>query len=133
MINKELGLALDAIIKDAKKRRHEYLTAEHILFALIHDELGIDIITGCGGDVARIKLNIEAFFDKNIPVLPPGSSSNPVPAAGFQRVIHKAIVHVQSADKAEVEAGICWRRFMANRILSPHIFWSRKASRGLMC
>ena len=51
MINKELGLALDAIIKDAKKRRHEYLTAEHILFALIHDELGIDIITGCGGDV----------------------------------------------------------------------------------
>ncbi len=59
MINKELGLALDAIIKDAKKRRHEYLTAEHILFALIHDELGIDIITGCGGDVARIKQNIE--------------------------------------------------------------------------
>ena len=105
MINKELGLALDAIIKDAKKRRHEYLTAEHILFALIHDELGIDIITGCGGDVARIKQNIEAFFDKNIPVLPPGSSSNPVPAAGFQRVIHKAILHVQSADKAEVEAG----------------------------
>jgi ATP-dependent Clp protease ATP-binding subunit ClpA len=40
MINKELSLVLDATFKDAKNRRHEYLTAEHILFALIHDELG---------------------------------------------------------------------------------------------
>lgn len=105
MINKELSLVLDAIIKDAKKRRHEYLTAEHILFALIHDELGIDVITGCGGDVTRIKEAIEVFFARNIPVLPPGQSSNPVPALGFQRVIQRAIIHVQSAEKAEVEAG----------------------------
>jgi len=105
MINKEFSLALDAIIKDAKNRRHEYLTAEHILFALIHDELGIDIITGCGGNVGSIKGKIETFFAKNIPVLPPGKRSNPVPALGFQRVIQRAIIHVQSAEKAEVEAG----------------------------
>jgi len=105
MINKELSQMLDAIIKDAKKRRHEYLTAEHILYALIHDELGIDIVTGCGGDVGRIKENIEAFFAKNIPIIPPGKSSNPMPALGFQRVIQQAIIHVQSAEKAEVEAG----------------------------
>ncbi len=88
-----------------KKRRHEYLTAEHILYALIHDELGIDIITGCGGDVGRIKEAIEAFFAKNMPVLPPGKRSDPMPALGFQRVIQQAIIHVQSAEKAEVEAG----------------------------
>ena len=105
MINKELSLALDATFKDAKNRRHEYLTAEHILFALIHDELGIDIITGCGGDVGRIKEAIEAFFLKNIPLLPPDRNSNPLPALGFQRVIQRAIIHVQSAEKAEVEAG----------------------------
>ena len=105
MINKELSLILDAIFKDAKNRRHEYLTAEHILFALLHDELGIDIITGCGGDVGRIKEAIEAFFSKNIPLLPPDKNSNPVPALGFQRVIQRAIIHVQSAEKTEVEAG----------------------------
>jgi ATP-dependent Clp protease ATP-binding subunit ClpA len=105
MINKELSLALDAIFKDAKNRRHEYLTAEHILFALTHDELGIDIITGCGGDVGRIKEAIEAFFSKNIPLLPPDMNSNPLPALGFQRVIQRAMIHVQSAEKAEVEAG----------------------------
>jgi ATP-dependent Clp protease ATP-binding subunit ClpA len=105
MINKELSLALDAIIKDAKARGHEYLTAEHILFALIHDELGIDIITGCGGNVIRIKEALEAFFAKNMPILPQGKNANPVPALGFQRVIQRAITHVHSAEKPEVEAG----------------------------
>jgi ATP-dependent Clp protease ATP-binding subunit ClpA len=105
MINKELSLVLDAIFKDAKNRRHEYLTAEHILYALLHDELGINIITGCGGNVARIKDTIESFFAKNIPVLPPGNSPDPMPALGFQRVIQRAIIHVQSAEKSEVEAG----------------------------
>ncbi|HNX15688.1 MAG TPA: ATP-dependent Clp protease ATP-binding subunit ClpA [Oscillospiraceae bacterium] len=105
MINKELSLMLDATFQDAKNRRHEYLTTEHILFALVHDELGIDIITGCGGDVVRIKEAIEAFFARNIPTLPPGKSSEPVPALGFHRVIQRAITHIQSAEKAEVEAG----------------------------
>ena len=105
MINKELSLVIDAIIRDAKKRRHEYLTAEHILFALIHDETGIDIIAGCGGDVTRLKQAIESFFTKNIPLVPQGKNTNPIPAIGFQRVIQRAINHVHSAEKAEVEAG----------------------------
>ncbi|MBN1365923.1 MAG: ATP-dependent Clp protease ATP-binding subunit ClpA [Syntrophaceae bacterium] len=105
MINKELNLFLDAIIRYARKRRHEYLSAEHILYALVHDEVGIDIITGCGGDVTRIKEAIESFFAKNIPVLSPGKGSNPVPTVGFQRVIERAINHVHSAEKAEVESG----------------------------
>ena len=105
MINRELGLALDAIIKDAKTRRHEYLTAEHILFALAHDEHGIDIITGCGGNVLRIKAAVEDFFEKHVPKLPVGANSNPVVSMGFQRVIQRAISHVHSAERAEVEAG----------------------------
>ncbi len=105
MINKELSLALDAIIKDAQNRRHEYLTAEHILFALLHDESGIEIISGCGGDVMRIREAIESFFTKSIPVLPTGKTSSPIPTLGFHRVIQRAIQHVQSAEKSEVEAG----------------------------
>ena len=105
MINKELSIVLDAIIRDASKRRHEYLTAEHILYALLHDEAGIDIIIGCGGDIERLKQAIEAFYSKSIPVLPAGKRANPQPALGFQRVIERAIHHVHSAEKAEVEAG----------------------------
>jgi ATP-dependent Clp protease ATP-binding subunit ClpA len=105
MINKELGFAIDAIIHDAKIRRHEYLTAEHLLFALIHDERGIDIITGCGGNILRIKASLESFFEKNIPRVPEGSDINPSAASGFQRVIQRAIGHVHSAEKEEVDAG----------------------------
>jgi len=105
MINKELSLVLDAIIRDAKNRRHEYLTAEHILFALLHDEIGSDIIAGCGGDVIRLKQAVESFFTNNVPLLPAGKTTNPVPAIGFQRVIQRAINHVHSAEKAEVESG----------------------------
>jgi ATP-dependent Clp protease ATP-binding subunit ClpA len=105
MINKELGLAIDAIIHDAKIRRHEYLTAEHLLFALIHDEQGIDIITGCGGNILRIKASLESFFEKNIPQIPEGPDVNPTAAIGFQRVIQRAIGHVHAAEKEEVDAG----------------------------
>ncbi len=105
MINKDLGLALDAIIKDAKIRRHEYLTAEHILFALTHDERGIDIIKGCGGNILRIKASLEDFFEKHVPKLPAGIKSNPVVSMGFQRVIQRAISHVHSAERDEVDAG----------------------------
>jgi len=105
MINKELSLVLDAIVRDAVRRRHEYLTAEHILFALVHDETGRAIITGCGGNVDAIKEELESFFANNIPVLPPGEPGSPEPAAGFQRVIQRAVNHVHSAEKAQVEAG----------------------------
>jgi ATP-dependent Clp protease ATP-binding subunit ClpA len=105
MINRELGMALEAVINDAKIRRHEFLTAEHILFALLHDERGMDVITGCGGNVLRIKTSIESFFEKNVPKLPEGAHSVPSAAVGFQRVIQRAISHVRSAEKAEVDAG----------------------------
>lgn len=105
MINKELSLVLEATFKDAKNRRHEYLTAEHILYALIHNDLGVEIIAACGGDIHRIKEALEDFFSKNIPLLPAGKKADPAAAIGFQRVIERAINHVQSAEKAEVEAG----------------------------
>ena len=47
MINKELEITIEAVVRDAEARRHEYLTVEHILFAILHDEWGIDIITSC--------------------------------------------------------------------------------------
>ena len=105
MINKELGLTLDAIIKDARSRRHEYLTAEHLLFAVIHDETGIDIITGCGGNVLKIKAALEEFFDKNIPRQAEKNTANPMPTVGFQRVIQSALNHIHSAEKSEVDSG----------------------------
>ena len=67
MINKELELSIEATIREAETRRHEYLTVEHILFAVLHNDWGIDIISNCGGNITKLKALLEDFFDKNIP------------------------------------------------------------------
>lgn len=105
MINKGLELTLEAAIRDAQKNRHEYLTVEHILLAVLHDDRGIEIISNCGGDVGRIKAQLELYFDAEIPKLPSDADSNPKPTVAFQRVIQRALNHVQSAEKHEIDAG----------------------------
>lgn len=105
MISKELELTLEATVRDARARNHEYLTVEHILFALLHDEWGIEVITNCGGSVERIKSSIEEFFDKNVPRLHSNSDPYTQPTIGFHRVLQKAMNHVQSAGREEADAG----------------------------
>lgn len=105
MINKELELTLEATIRDAKSRRHEYLTVEHILYAVLHDETGIGIITNCGGDVPRLKGALDRYFSEDLPKLEKKSDVFPNPTPGFQNVIRRALVHSHSAAKEETDAG----------------------------
>ncbi len=105
MINKELELTIEATIRDARARNHEYLTIEHILFAVLHDERGIEIIRACGGDVSSLKSSLVSFFEKDVPKIRKDDDLYPRPTVGFQKVIQRAIVHTQSAEKGETDAG----------------------------
>jgi len=105
MINKEFEIALDATIREARNRHHEYLTVEHILFAVIHDELGMDIIAGCGGDISRIKASLEKFLVENVPRIKDDADLYPQPTIGFQKVFQRALLHSGSASKKETDAG----------------------------
>ena len=105
MISKELEITIEAIVRDAENRRHEYLTVEHILFAILHDERGIDIISGCGGDVSRLKERLRDFFEKEIPRVPQNSEGYPQPTIAFRRVFQNALNHVRTAEKKEADAG----------------------------
>ena len=105
MISKELEITIQATIREAKGLRHEYLTVEHILYAVIHDEWGIDIITACGGNVLRIKAMLEEYLARHIPKVPGSDEMHPHPTKAFQRVVQRALVHVQSAEKKEVDSG----------------------------
>ncbi len=108
MINKELEITIEATVRDAESRRHEYLSVEHILFAILHDEWGIEIITNCGGNIEDLKAMLEDFFDKNIPKLPLDAQKDenlPEPTIAFRRVFQTAIAHVTSAEKPEADAG----------------------------
>ena len=102
MISKELSATLGFAVREAKKRRHEYVSVEHILFALLYDQTGIEIIENCGGNVETILNNIEHFFEEKIEKIPDGSEYVLQQTIGFQRVIQRAVSHARSADKTEV-------------------------------
>jgi len=105
MISKELSETLGFAVKEAKKRRHEYVCVEHVLYAILHDDSGVDIIENCGGDVDKLKELIEKFFSERIEHIPEGSEYVLQQTIGFQRVIQRAVNHARSAEKQEVAVG----------------------------
>ena len=105
MINKEFELTIEAMIRDAKTRSHEYLTLEHVLYAVLHDEFGSEIIAACGGDVSELKLSIDTYLDESVPKTEEGTTLYPQPTVGFQKVFQRALLHSESASKEETDAG----------------------------
>jgi len=102
MISKELSATLGFAVKEAKRRRHEYVSIEHILFAILNDPNGIEIIENCGGDVDNLLDALESFFDEKIERIPEGNDYVLQQTIGFQRVIQRAVNHARSAEKQEV-------------------------------
>ena len=101
-ISRELGVTLDLAFDEAKRRRHEFLCLEHVLYALLFDEVVANIIRHCAGDVEALKRELEVFFSNNMEQLPEGSEVEPQQTVGFQRVVQRAAAHVQSAGKEEI-------------------------------
>ena len=102
MINKELSATLGFAVKEAKRRRHEYVSIEHILFAILNETTGIEIIENCGGDVENLLDSLESFFEEKIERIPEGDDYILQQTIGFQRVIQRAVNHARSAEKQEV-------------------------------
>ena len=102
MISKELSATLGFAVKEAKKRRHEYVSIEHILFAILNDPNGVEIIENCGGDVENLLDALENFFQEKIERIPEGNDYVLQQTIGFQRVIQRAVNHARSAEKQEV-------------------------------
>jgi len=103
MISKELSVTLGLAVREAKKRRHEYVCIEHILFAVLYDSTGIEIIESCSGNIENLVNDLEKFFDDNLETVPEGSEYVLQQTIAFQRVIQRAVNHVRSAEKHEVE------------------------------
>ncbi len=102
MISKELSATLGFAVREAKKRRHEYVSVEHVLFAILHDDMGIEIVEKCGGNIDDLKIDLESFFNEKMEIIPEESEYVLQQTIGFQRVIQRAVNHVRSAEKQEV-------------------------------
>jgi len=102
MGQRELKFAIEAAIRDAHGRNHEYVTVEHLLFALLFDEEARSIILHCGGDVAALIEELSQHLEAKVPRLPPDKSDYPVQSLGFQRVLERAILQVRSSGRGEI-------------------------------
>jgi len=105
MISKELEITFAAAIREAKSRHHEMLTVEHILYALLDDATGSRILRNCGADIGLLKKQLEDFFSRHVHMLPEHDKRELIQTIGVQRLLQRAILHVQAAEKKEVDAG----------------------------
>ncbi len=105
MLSKTLEKALIRAIREAKNYNHEYVTVEHLLYGLLHDELTSYIISECGGSTDTLKEKLEQYFSVDIPKLSSTGPSEPAQTIAFNRVLQRAVAHVQSCGKQEVDSG----------------------------
>ena len=97
-----LEKTLHAAIESARERHHEYATLEHLLLALVADEDAAEVMHACGVDLEELTGVVRQYLDQEYQSLQSEDSSEPQPTAGFQRVIQRAILHVQSSGKDTV-------------------------------
>jgi ATP-dependent Clp protease ATP-binding subunit ClpA len=103
-----LELVLTIAYREAVSRRHAYVTLEHLLYALAHDNDGERILAACGTDLPKLRRDLDAYLRDSIEQQKRGDQREPEQTAAFRRVLQTAVLHVQSAQRTEVEAGdIC--------------------------
>jgi ATP-dependent Clp protease ATP-binding subunit ClpA len=100
-----LEVVLTIAYREAVSRRHAYLTLEHLLYALAHDREGERILTGCGADLPKLRKALDEYLEESIEQLKRGQEREPEQTAAFRRVLQTAVLHVQSAQRQEVQAG----------------------------
>ncbi len=105
MITRELQATLNLAANEAIKRRHEFLTLEHLLFALLQDKTGGEVIRHCGGDLDQLRADLEEFFKSNMGPLPRGMDRYPEQTAAFERVIERAVFQAQASGQERVDGG----------------------------
>lgn len=102
MLSKELEFTLNLAFKEAREKRHEFLTVEHLLLALTDNPAAAQVLRACGANLDQLRRGLRTFLEETTPLLPLNDTRETQPTLGFQRVLQRAILHVQSSGKTEV-------------------------------
>ncbi|MDR5897896.1 ATP-dependent Clp protease ATP-binding subunit ClpA [Halomonas vilamensis] len=103
MLSKELELTLNTAFTVARSKRHEFMTVEHLLLALLDNASAVDVLKACGAKVDKLRSDLQDFINSTTPLIPEGQGERETqPTLGFQRVLQRAVFHVQSSGKNEV-------------------------------
>lgn len=102
MFSKDLEVTIGQCYKQAREQRHEFMTVEHLLLALTENQSALGALRACGADLPRLTSELEKIIAETVPVLPHGDERDTQPTLGFQRVLQRAVYHVQSSGRKEV-------------------------------
>jgi ATP-dependent Clp protease ATP-binding subunit ClpA len=102
MFSKDLEVTIGQCYKQAREQRHEFMTVEHLLLALTENQSALGALRACGVDLVRLSADLERIIAETVPVLPHGDERDTQPTLGFQRVLQRAVYHVQSSGRKEV-------------------------------
>ncbi len=102
MLSKELEVTLNMAFKEAREQRHEFMTVEHLLLALLDNPTAAKVLRACGADLNALRRQLAEFIRESSPLLPDDEDRDTQPTLGFQRVLQRAVFHVQSSGKKEV-------------------------------
>ncbi|NCF82259.1 MAG: ATP-dependent Clp protease ATP-binding subunit ClpA, partial [Proteobacteria bacterium] len=102
MLSKELESTLSSAFRDAREKRHEFMTVEHLLLALLDNPTASKVLRACGAELEKLKQELNSYLDESTPMLPVKDERETQPTLGFQRVLQRAVFHVQSSGKKEV-------------------------------
>jgi len=106
MLSKDLEVTLNEAFRAAKTKRHEFMTVEHLLLALLDNAIAAEVLRKVGADIDRLRRELEEHIDSTTPLIPAGDSDRETqPTLGFQRVLQRAVFHVQSSGRKEVNGG----------------------------
>ncbi|MGH8147250.1 MAG: ATP-dependent Clp protease ATP-binding subunit ClpA [Rhodanobacteraceae bacterium] len=102
MFSKDLEYTIGQCYKEAREQRHEFMTVEHLLLALLANPTAAAVLRGCGADLDKLAKDLRSIITETVPVLPTGDERDTQPTLGFQRVLQRAVYHVQSSGRKEV-------------------------------
>ncbi|MDA0998521.1 MAG: ATP-dependent Clp protease ATP-binding subunit ClpA, partial [Proteobacteria bacterium] len=102
MLSRNLEQTLHRALAHAAERQHEYATLEHLLLSLTEDQDSVAVLKACGVDLQQLSMDVVAFLDEELDTIKNDRSAEPKPTAGFQRVVQRAVIHVQSSGREEV-------------------------------
>ncbi len=102
MLSKDLEFSINLAFREARDRRHEFMTIEHLLLALLDNPAAAEVLRACGAHMDRLKRDLQIFIRDNTPILRADDPRETQPTLGFQRVLQRAVLHVQSSGNREV-------------------------------
>lgn len=102
MLSSEVEYSINTLFRDARNKQHEFVTVEHLLFSMTTNPSAADALRACGIDINILQTELDAFIEDSTPVLMPDDERDTQPTLGFQRVIQRAVYHVQASGKEEV-------------------------------